>query len=105
MKITLSSSAGFCPGVRVAARRVEELIDKRRDGEVIVTLGNLIHNPTYVNSLYERGVRSVDVNDIEALASKPNTKKIYVVIRTHGITKETEAWLSFRSLNKSQLPN
>ena len=94
MKITLSSSAGFCPGVRVAARRVEELIDKRRDGEVIVTLGNLIHNPTYVNSLYERGVRNVDVNDIEVLASKPDTKKIYVVIRTHGITKETEEYLN-----------
>ena len=94
MKITLSSSAGFCPGVRVAARRVEELIDKRRDGEVIVTLGNLIHNPTYVNSLYERGVRNVNVNDIEALTSKPDTKKIYVVIRTHGITKETEEYLN-----------
>lgn len=75
MKITLSRSAGFCPGVKVAARKIEELIDKRGEDEIIVTLGNLIHNQTYVSSLSERGVRSVDVSEIEVLASKPDIKK------------------------------
>ena len=103
MKITLSRSAGFCPGVKVAARKIEELIDKRGEDEIIVTLGNLIHNQTYVSSLSERGVQSVDVSEIEVLASKPDIKKIYVVIRTHGITKETEQYLNELSKKYSNI--
>ena len=94
MKITLSKSAGFCPGVKRAADKLEELIKRRSDGETIVTLGELIHNPIYVQSLADRGVKTASVEDVERLLSESRTKRLYVVIRTHGLPKESEQILS-----------
>ncbi len=46
MKITVTSTAGFCFGVRRAVEQTESLtINKPEDGGEIVTLGPLIQVP------------------------------------------------------------
>ena len=87
MKITLSENAGFCPGVRRADEAVKQLIRKRGDGDLIVTLGNLIHNRIYIEELRQSGVLTVEFSEVENLIKENRDKKITLVIRTHGIQK------------------
>ena len=90
MEIILSKNAGFCPGVRRADVEIKKLISERADGELIFTLGKLIHNESYVKELEDLGVRSVSLEDLEAILSGSENGKISLVIRTHGIPFETE---------------
>ncbi len=78
-EIKVAKSAGFCFGVARAAKLIEEEITR---GTPIYTIGELIHNRSYVDGLREKGVFPVSVE--EAL-KKPTGSK--VVIRTHGIPK------------------
>ncbi len=79
MKITLAKSAGFCFGVARAVKQAESYIE---EGINACTLGPLIHNPLFVQSLESRGVYVA--KDI------PEVRDGYtLIIRTHGITKET----------------
>ena len=81
MKITLAQSAGFCFGVARAVKQAESYIE---EGVKACTLGPLIHNPLFVSSLESRGVYVA--RDI------PGVHDGYtLIIRTHGITKETLA--------------
>lgn len=94
MLITVSENAGFCFGVRRATDTVEGLIKNKNDGEIICTLGKLIHNEEYSAYLEKNGVRIVSKNDIDELfelASKGAC--VTLVTRTHGIEKETKQTL------------
>ena len=86
MKVTLSKYAGFCPGVRRADITVRRLISERKDGELIFTLGHLIHNRLYNEELKALGVDSIDISDVDKLV--PPKVKTTVVIRTHGIPSD-----------------
>ena len=86
MKITLSKSAGFCPGVKRADEKIRELIKR---GGKIFTLGELIHNRIYTDELKSLGVFSVDIDEFEKIVALHTGEKITLVIRTHGVTKET----------------
>lgn len=78
MEIILADSAGFCFGVNRAVNKVEELLN---DGKNVATLGPLIHNPQYIDSLCDRGALIVN--------SPEDVPEDYeIVIRAHGITKE-----------------
>ena len=63
MKIIEAKYSGFCPGVRRAVDTVYRLLDESPDA-VIVTLGELIHNPIVMNELAQRGVHSVTDGDV-----------------------------------------
>ena len=65
--ITVAENAGFCFGVKRATDRLEEAMRDARDGERIFTLGHLIHNETYNESLHRRGVDAIGVDDIELM--------------------------------------
>ncbi|MBQ7962312.1 MAG: bifunctional 4-hydroxy-3-methylbut-2-enyl diphosphate reductase/30S ribosomal protein S1 [Clostridia bacterium] len=78
MNIILADSAGFCFGVNRAVNKVEELLS---DGKNVATLGPLIHNPQYIQSLCNRGAVIVESPD-----EVPDNCEL--VIRAHGITKE-----------------
>ena len=93
MEIILSKNAGFCPGVRRADDAIKQLIAERGEGDLIFTLGPLIHNGVYVSSLEELGVRSVAISDVEDILRDNTDSKITLVIRTHGITLEDEGYL------------
>lgn len=87
-KIKLAKTAGFCFGVNRAVNLVYKLVD---DGEKVCTLGPIIHNQQLVEDLKSKGV-----NDIASPDACVNGYKI--VIRTHGIEKETLSDINERGL-------
>ena len=104
MKITLSEYAGFCPGVRRADDAIREAISTRKNGELICTIGPLIHNATYIDALRSEGVTTVEAADIEAIVRSRHPMPTTVFIRTHGIENSVHDHLfklreSFSSLS------
>ena len=93
--VTVAKNAGFCPGVSAAVAALETRLQHAAPGERIRTLGNLIHNEIYCRDLAKRGVTAVDEADLPALAASADAAHpVTVVIRAHGVTRETEACLS-----------
>ena len=81
VKITAAKTAGFCFGVARAVDCVERLIES---GKKVCTFGPLIHNPGFIKHLEEKGVFAANgVDEIPDGAT--------VVIRAHGVMRETEA--------------
>ena len=93
MEIRISKHAGFCPGVKNADKTIKSLIDNCLNGERIFTLGHLIHNRLYNESLAEMGVLSISAADVENEFLKSPSVPMKVVIRTHGIAREVEKHL------------
>ena len=93
MKVTLSEHAGFCPGVRAADKRVNKLIGEKQPNR-IYTLGHLIHNRIYNDALESMGVKSIAVSEVEKEYNTAPDIPMTVVIRTHGITREDDDYLS-----------
>ncbi|MGN0686932.1 MAG: bifunctional 4-hydroxy-3-methylbut-2-enyl diphosphate reductase/30S ribosomal protein S1 [Oscillospiraceae bacterium] len=79
MLIETAKCSGFCFGVERAIRLTEDAAAKY--GEVY-TLGPLIHNRIVTDSLEKKGIHIAE--DVAQAANKP------LVIRSHGVTEETE---------------
>ncbi len=79
MLIEIAERSGFCFGVERAIRLTEEAAAEY--GE-LYTLGPLIHNKTVTDSLSDKGIKIAE--DVSDAAGKP------LVIRSHGVTEETE---------------
>ncbi len=92
MNITLSKYAGFCPGVRRADKEIHRLIFENKNAQIF-TLGNIIHNRIYNEDLEKKGVKSIDLYEIDNILKQSCGKKTIIVIRTHGIPKEQEQYL------------
>jgi len=87
MSVRLAENAGFCFGVKRAAEMTERLLSE--PGLRIFTLGDLIHNRSYLRSLSERGVESVGFDRVEGIARSTETDgPAALVIRAHGIPRE-----------------
>ncbi len=94
MLIAVSENAGFCFGVRRATDAVEALVRERGEGEVICTLGKLIHNEQYNTYLEKNGVRTVTKDELPELYELAcSGTAVTLVTRTHGIEKETKKTL------------
>ncbi len=94
MKVTVAKNAGFCFGVKRATDRLEEALAASAAGERIFTLGHLIHNETYNESLAQRGVGVITEEDLERLAKEASdTAPVRVLVRAHGCTKEVQELL------------
>ncbi len=78
MSVKVAKSAGFCFGVANAVTMTERLV---KQGCKVATLGPLIHNPQWVNSMKERGLI-----EIETLDMLPQGYEL--IIRSHGVTKQ-----------------
>ncbi len=105
MPVTIAKHAGFCFGVKRATDFVEELLKKHGLKARIFTIGALIHNHHYNDSLSRAGVRSVTVDEaeIEVRKRKDSTLPYIFVIRTHGIMKEEEEKLRALEANHSNV--
>ncbi len=91
MEIILSEYAGFCFGVNRAVNKVEELLNS---GKKVATLGPLIHNPSYIKRIEDRGAVIADnISDI------PDGYEL--VIRAHGVTKQTVDELKINGIDFS----
>ncbi len=89
-EVTVAKHAGFCFGVKRATDRLEEALAGAKSGERICTLGHLIHNETYNESLRRRGVETVTLEDVEGLARTAcEERPVTVLVRAHGCTRET----------------
>ncbi len=94
MQVEIAKNAGFCFGVKRATDSLEAAIAKG-GRERIFTLGNLIHNDTYNQWLYDRGVRVTSVEEIPALAASATADSpVRVFVRAHGIPREDEEVLA-----------
>lgn len=82
-KVILADHAGFCFGV---SRAVNEafLLAHPHEGSKVFTLGELIHNRDVVAKLEENQIQAIDEKEL-AEVSKEDT----VLIRSHGVTKDT----------------
>ena len=93
-EITVAENAGFCFGVKRATDRLEEALKAAKDGERIFTLGHLIHNETYNESLRRRGVEAIDTDEIVRVAAEADAAhEVTVLVRAHGCPRETIALL------------
>lgn len=82
MPLEVAAHAGFCMGVR---RAVEAAMQVAEGEKPSCTLGALIHNPTVVGMLADRGV--------PAVASPEEAKGRQVLIRSHGVSPDVIAAL------------
>ena len=84
-KVTLAKSAGFCFGVRRAVKQTENAL---REKKHLCSLGELIHNPHEVSRLKSLGLDAVE--NIDCVTGND------VIIRTHGVGKQTLDELKMR---------
>ena len=82
MEITVAKSAGFCFGVQRAVDSVYKELEE--NSGKIYTFGPIIHNEQVVEDLNKRGIEVIDT--VEQLKK---IKEGTVVIRSHGVAKET----------------
>ena len=89
MGITVAKGSGFCFGVRRAFKILEEQIANAKSGDIIVTLGQFVHNPQIVEELKNRGVPPITNEQLEEYYAKAKeNQRVTVVLRTHGISKQ-----------------
>ncbi len=99
MEIVRARLAGFCMGVGLALKKLDALLDQaaqpgesaQADGRPIFMLGPIIHNPQVLESYAARGVQLTR----DPAAIPPGSR---VVIRAHGIPRQTEAALLARGV-------
>ena len=103
MNLTLSEFSGFCPGVKRADEAIRQAISSKKSGEHIYTLGPLIHNRLYTESLLDAGVGVASFDDVESLLTKNLPAPTTVFIRTHGIEKEKQEALNELALKYPSL--
>jgi 4-hydroxy-3-methylbut-2-enyl diphosphate reductase len=88
-EIVLARFAGYCYGVERALRLTGEALEGAP--APVATLGPIIHNPSVVGSLRERGVDVVDEVDDATVGT--------LIVRTHGVSPDVIARARSRRLN------
>ncbi len=86
MKVVRAAVLGYCMGVKRAVESAEKALSCPHDSGCVYTLGPLIHNPSVLASLSERGLKVLDAEDFSNL-----TPDDTVIIRAHGTTPQTES--------------
>ena len=91
MEFVRAKSAGFCMGVSLALRKLDEIIAKKEIPGDIYILGPIIHNPQVVKEYAEKGVIAVS-------SPEEIPPGAIVVIRAHGISKQVQSALQQRGI-------
>ncbi len=76
MNVMLAENSGFCSGVR----RIIKILKRLEKKNNVYTLGDIIHNPDFIQKLKRKGVKSVKSLD--------EIKEGTVIIRGHGVPPE-----------------
>lgn len=80
MQIDIDPHSGYCFGVEFAIQMAE---DEMQDGQELYCLGDIVHNAMEVERLYQKGLRTIDREQLEQL------RNCKVLIRAHGEPPET----------------
>ncbi len=95
MNVVVASNAGFCFGVKRAVDRLTDALERKTEGERILTLGTLIHNDVFNRELASRGVEVTDMSGARELArTASESAPVKVFVRAHGIPCEDERELA-----------
>ena len=89
--------------MRHADNAIRKALALRKKDELICTLGPLIHNSIYVDSLRSQGVRIIDISNVENLVKSRHPAPTTVFIRTHGIESHIYSYLEKLSSTYSSL--
>ena len=89
MEVIRAATAGFCMGVSLALKRLDEAIREHGSDGRLLMLGPIIHNPSVLEHYSQQGVVCVDSHE-EVLPGDT------VVIRAHGIPQSVETLLNER---------
>jgi len=87
MTVRRAKTAGFCMGVDLALRKLDQLLQEQDPDVPIYTFGPLIHNPQVLAHYASKGVRRTE--DPEAI--EPGS---IVLIRAHGIPRSVDERLA-----------
>ncbi|MDY3007165.1 bifunctional 4-hydroxy-3-methylbut-2-enyl diphosphate reductase/30S ribosomal protein S1 [Anaerococcus porci] len=90
MKVIVAENSGFCGGVR---RSVELANNESNKENKSYTLGPLVHNPTQVKMLEDKGVEVIDENKAREISNAN------IIIRSHGISQKLKDELKKNSNN------
>lgn len=90
MKVLRAEKAGFCMGVVLALRKLDDLI-ARREERPIYTLGAIIHNPQVLEEYAAKGVQTAE----EPEEIPPGA---VAVIRAHGVPRDIKGRLRRRGV-------
>jgi len=122
MKVLRSKRAGFCMGVALALRKLDELVEK---GGHVATFGPIIHNPFVLAEYAIKGVRCFkSVQDVKdslepfyafsdtlgahgSPLAEENKPFLNLLLRAHGVPRGTESFLKSLShvvLNDATCP-
>ena len=88
MEVVIGKTAGFCPGVKFAVEKANELLNENNK---IYCLGEIIHNKQVIKSLEEKGMITVD-----SLDQIPDGET--VIFRAHGEPKDVYDFAKEKSL-------
>ena len=80
LQIEIDSGSGFCFGVTTAIKKAEEEL---ADGNTLYCLGDIAHNGMEVERLHERGLITINNDDMSRL------KGVKVLLRAHGEPPQT----------------
>ena len=89
MIITVDEQSGFCPGVVSAIRKAEEQLSS---ADSLYCLGDIVHNSEEVSRLEQLGLRTIDHQQMQQLASTR------VLFRAHGEPPSTYAMAQQRGI-------
>ena len=85
VNIKLAENCGFCFGVRRAVDTVYEL--RKKTDKKICIVGELIHNNVFIKRMEADGIYCISEEEATKIENPSDT---ILVIRTHGVTKQTE---------------
>ena len=92
--VEVAKHAGFCFGVKRAVEMLEAAAKDLPIGGEIATLGELIHNESYVRSLRARGIAALQEEEaLKRAEAADATHPFALVIRAHGIPLSLEQTL------------
>lgn len=80
MKVEIDNGSGFCFGVTTAIKKAEEELAR---GGTLYCLGDIVHNGMEVERLHERGLVTINHDDLRQLHD------VKVLLRAHGEPPET----------------
>lgn len=82
-KIILAETAGFCMGVALALRKLDQAIAAKDPAQTIFTQGPIIHNPQVLHYYEEHGV-------FECTTHEHLDPSTIIVLRAHGIPRAVQ---------------
>lgn len=80
-EIVRAETAGFCMGVSLALRKLDEVLETVEEDAPVMTYGPIIHNPQVLEQYAAQGVRVAG-----CVADVPEGG--HVVIRAHGVPRD-----------------